>query len=172
MIFMAKKDLQRQSAEKPGFKEGLQRAAAMCGSREQCSGDIRKKLLAWGLTEADTEKALEQLREEKYLDDGRYARFYTRDKFRFNGWGPAKIQYMLRHKEVEEDVIKQALEEISEEEWQEKCLDLIRGKAGGLKDRDPYSRRGKLFRFAAGRGFDADRIHRAIGELEKGEPGD
>ena len=164
---MGKNASQGHSAEPLTYKEGLLRAAGLCSRQEQCSGVIHDKLLLWGLSEKDAEKVLKKLREEKYLDDERFARFFTRDKLRFNGWGPRKITYALRQKHLAKSIIEEALAEIEKNSWQEKCNELIRAKARGLKEKDTYSRKGKLFRFAAGRGFDPEQIYRSMEALEE-----
>ncbi len=42
---------------------------------------------SWNVSEKDEEKIILKLTEEKFLDDGRYAGFYAKDKFKFNAWG-------------------------------------------------------------------------------------
>ena len=164
---MGKNASQRRSSEPLTYKEGLTRAAALCSRQEQCSGVIQEKLLRWGLGEEDAVKVLTKLREEKYIDDKRYSRFFTRDKLRFNGWGPRKITHTLRQKHMPGNIIEEALAEIDEHSWQEKCTELVLAKAKGLKEKDAFSRKGKLFRFAAGRGFDPEQIYRSLEALER-----
>jgi regulatory protein len=147
------------------YKAALRKAAAFCSRQEQCSGDIRRKLEQWKMEREDVEKILEQLRNENFLDDGRYAKTFVRDKFRFNRWGKVKIRHMLRQKEVSEEHAGLALSEIDPEEYLDACFELAGQKAASLKDEDPFKRRGKLFRYLSGRGFEPEVIGRALENL-------
>ena len=144
------------------YKAALQRSAALCSRQEQCTSAIREKLMSWEVEPEEADRIIKLLMEEKFLDDGRYAEYYVRDKFRINGWGRIKITHMLRMKKLKEDFIERALNQIDEDAYMEACVKLIRSKAGKLSDRNAYSRKGKLYRFASSRGFEADIIHRAL----------
>jgi regulatory protein len=149
------------------YSTALQRAGKLCSSQEQCTQKIQEKLRDWNVKPGDAERIISQLKQEKFLDDKRYAVFYARDKFRFNGWGRVKIAHMLRQKGIGDGDIEQALAQIDDEAYFQACLELIRKKSAVLKDKNIFTRRGKLFRFAAGRGFETDLIHKALGITEK-----
>ncbi|MFO7669056.1 MAG: regulatory protein RecX [Bacteroidales bacterium] len=164
---MKKSGSSKPESDGEPFDRALQKAAGLCSRQEQCTSHIREKLRNWNVSGEDEDKIIHRLTEEKFLDDGRYAGFYARDKFRFNNWGRIRITYMLRQKRVGEELIENALSQIDEKQWFLACLDLIRGKAASLKDENPFNRRGKLFRYAAGYGFEPDLIYRALDMVEK-----
>lgn len=147
------------------YKVALQRAAALCSKQEQCSSHIRGKLNSWKVSDKDAEKIIGLLQEEKFLDDARYATFYVRDKYRFNGWGKIKLAVMLRQKEIPQAVIEEALSQIDQEEYRQRCESLISEKSATLKESNVFKRKGKLFRFAAQRGFESDLIHQILSYL-------
>ena len=164
--------MRKSGSSKPENKSGnfevaLQRAAGLCSRQEQCTSHIREKLRSWNVGPDDTEKIIRKLSQEKFLDDERYSGFYARDKFRFNGWGRIRIAYNLRQKGISESHIEHALAQINEEEWFQTCADLIMDKAAKLKGDSPFKRKGKLFRYAASRGFEPDLIYRALDRLEE-----
>ena len=144
------------------YKEALRRAAALCSRQEQCSSHIMEKLNHWNISEKDSQRILDLLQEEKYLDDHRYATYYTRDKFRLNGWGKVKISVMLRRKGIPESVIKEALSEIDDEDYFRACAKLILEKSATLNEQNLFAKKGKLFRHAAQRGFESELIHRIL----------
>ena len=144
------------------YDVALKRAAELCSSQEQCTSHIRQKLSSWKVSEQDAEKILHVLIKEKFLDDQRYANFYVRDKFRFNGWGKVKLTMMLRQKELPGTIIEEALNQIDPELYKQKCEHLISEKAASLKESNQFKRKGKLFRFAAQRGFESDLIHQIL----------
>lgn len=164
--------MKNSASSKPGskhtsYERALQRAAGLCSRQEQCSSNIREKLRNWNVDETDTEKIIQKLIDEKFLDDRRYAGFYAKDKHRFNNWGKIKITHSLRQKRVGEDEIENALSLIEEEDWFLSCLKSVRQKSASLKEENDFTRRGKLFKFAAGRGFEPDLIYKALDQLEK-----
>lgn len=120
------------------------------------------KLKGWQVDEADVRKIILKLQEEKFLDDRRYAGIYVRDKFRLNQWGKIKIKAMLRQKGINEVVIGEALDQIDEESYTRVCSALIHQKASSLSETDTFTRKGKLFRYASGRGFESELIHRIL----------
>ena len=147
------------------YKVALQRAAALCSSQEQCSSHIRTKLNNWKVSDEDADKIIELLKKEKFLDDARYATFYIRDKYRFNGWGRIKLTVMLRQKEIPAPLIEEALSQIDPEHYRQTCERLISDKSATLKESNPFKRKGKLFRYAAQRGFESDLIHQILSYL-------
>ena len=150
------------AGEKLEYKVALKRAAALCSKQEQCSHHIREKLKSWNVADDDAEKIIDLLKKEKFLDDQRYATFYVRDKFRFNGWGKIKLAVMLRQKGIPEVTINEALNQIDQESYFQLCHRLISEKSATLKETNLFKRKGKLFRFAAQRGFESDMIHRIL----------
>jgi regulatory protein len=150
-------------ADKPmEYEAALKRAAALCSSQEQCSSNIRQKLKRWGVSGADSEKIIQVLVREKFLDDARYASSYVRDKFRFNGWGKIKLRMMLSQKDIPGPAIEEALDQIDPELYKETCTRIITEKAATLRETDRFKRKGKLFRFAAQRGFESQLIHQIL----------
>lgn len=168
---MKKSDSSKPGAESGTYEKALQRAAGLCSRQEQCTSKIREKLKSWKVSDEEEDEIILKLTREKFLDDERYAGFYARDKFKFNGWGRIRIRHMLRQKNIREDYIKTALSQIAEEEWFISCLDLVRAKDAKLGEADHYKRKGKLLRFAAGRGFEPELAYNALEQLEKEKKG-
>ena len=93
----------------------MDRMRNLCSRREYCRTDIMKKVMtALDGDREKSEKIVETLVAEKYLDEFRYASAFARDKSSLSGWGPTKIRYMLSSKGIPGDVIERALEEIDE----------------------------------------------------------
>jgi len=148
-------------------KETYQRAALLCSRSEKCSWKIEQKLLDWGLSPDEAKPVLKKLISEKFIDDNRFSRSYVRDKFRFNNWGKIKIAYLLRAEKIPGTIIDWAIAEIEDENYLEILTKLLQEKNKTVKAVNPYERRARLFRFAQGRGFEPELIHRVIGRIEK-----
>jgi regulatory protein len=141
------------------------KAAFLCSRSEHCTSEIQEKLKLWGLSAEDSEPVIEKLKEEKYLDDERFARAYVKDKFRFNHWGKQKIAYMLRSKNISSEILELAFEEIEEEGYSDELRKILTDKEKSIKAKDKYEKRNKLMRFAMGRGFESGQIYAALKEL-------
>ncbi|MBO7069170.1 MAG: RecX family transcriptional regulator [Bacteroidaceae bacterium] len=147
------------------YEQALSRAASLCSGSEHCSTEIQKKLLLWGLSPSQTEKAIDFLKEEKYIDNSRFCRAYCLDKFRYNHWGRIKISQMLRILEMNDSDINEGLEVIPEDEYQNVLSYVLEQKNKQIKDADPYIRKGKLVRHAQSKGFEIHLIMEYVNHL-------
>ena len=143
----------------------LNKAAIYASRCEHCESEVREKLLSWGGSEEEADEIITYLIEERYIDNQRYANSYTRDKFRFNHWGKYKISMMLRSKDICNEIIEEALNQIDEEEYLEKLEQILRDKLRSLKYSSEYEKKGKLFKFAQSRGFESSTISKVIDGL-------
>ena len=143
------------------MEKALDKMRRLCSRREYCVSDIRTKLMKE--LEGDAQKveiALNKLKEERYVDDLRYATAYARDKAAISGWGTTKIRYMLSAKGVAKDVVIEALNEVDEGKASSRLEKLLENKYKSLKD-DPQWKI-KLLRFALGRGYSYDEVNDQI----------
>lgn len=143
------------NARKPITPENAYlRLATLCAQSEQAEGDLRKKLHDWGIGGNDINAIIARLKQEKYLDNDRFARAYCNDKLRFNGWGRIKIAFMLRSKGIEQGIINDALEQIDENLYLDVLDKVLTAKVMTLTSKTPEQARASLMRFAASRGFE------------------
>ena len=143
------------------FDEGLSRMAALCSVSEHCESEVREKLQKVAMPDADIQRIVDRLYDDDYLNTARYCRAFSRDKLRFAHWGRIKIQQALRMKGLPDADIRQALNDLDEElgeEYRSILEEALEQKSRTLHDEDDYTRRGKLIRFAASRGFTPDEI--------------
>lgn len=151
--------------KKPLSREAAQlRMASLCAASEQCSFDIRKKLLKI-VARQDIEPIIEFLVENKFIDDARFAGSFARDKMKFSGWGNRKIRLGLMARQIPSDIISQAIGSLDRKEYARTCLDCARNKAKYI-DIEDYDERQKLFRFLMSRGFESSLISKVIVRLK------
>ena len=141
------------------------RLTTLCARCEQAEGDLRKKLRDWDVSESDASDIIERLKQERYLDNERFAHAYCHDKLLYNGWGCIKIAYMLKSKGIEQDYIDNALNEIDEEQYQQMLDEILKSKLKTLKGKDAQQTREALLRFAASRGFEPALFFPAVSRL-------
>jgi regulatory protein len=148
------------------YKKTLDRAAKLCSTSEKSSQDMRTKMISWGLDEQEADKALAYLVEQEFIDDARFARYFVKDKLKFNKWGRIKIGYALRQKRLPDAVIEEALGEIDEARYTEILDQLIAQKIRSAGDPAVPANKAKVLRFAAQKGFSAEEIYRSLDRLK------
>lgn len=133
--------------------------AAFCSISEHCESEVRERLQKAGVSPDEADRIVDYLYDEQYLDAARYCRAFSRDRLRFAHWGRIKIQQALRLKGLPDADIRQTLEELPAEEYQSILRSILQQKRRSLPDdEDAYTLKGKLIRFATGRGFTMDEI--------------
>lgn len=151
---------------KPPTPEALRlKMADLCMRSEQCSGDIRKKLMRH-ISDAEADKIIDFLEREKFIDDVRYAKAFVHDKVNFNAWGSRKIKLALIEKRVESSVIAEAIEQIDTKAYNRACLRCAATKAKHL-DLNDFNDRQRLYRFIMSRGFESGLASRVIDYLRR-----
>jgi regulatory protein len=148
-------------------RETYAKMAQLCSRSEQCSADIRKKIVAYEIMDELVEEIISKLKVEKFLDDERYVKAYVSDKFRLNKWGKIKMRYYLKAKGLQESVIEKALLEIKEEQYKKVLISTLKEKAKTVKSGNKFDKMGQIIRFAQSRGFEPEIIHRYLVEVVK-----
>ena len=143
--------------------EALNKAAGLCTLAEYCSDDILKKLARWEIPLSEAYKILDYLKKNRYVDDSRFAVSFVRDKYRFAKWGRRKIALALYKKHLPSDIVADAFSDgIDMEEYEAVALSVLKSKARTLSEANTFEGKTKLFRFAAGRGFEPELVARII----------
>lgn len=132
----------------------MNRAAALCARSEQAPGDIAEKLTKWGLSRTDANQILQQLTEQGFINEGRFAKAFVKDRFAFNGWGRIKIAYQLKQKGISSDIIDEAMTAIDDEQYRDRLMELLRNKWRTVNGREPRAAWAAMMRFASSRGFE------------------
>lgn len=135
----------------------------LCARAERSSGDARRLMATWGVPEQDRESVLQRLKREKFIDDGRYAEAFVREKVNLSGWGEWKIRSALKHKGVAEDVINAALGQLSPKQSAQRLAERLKRKMRTVKYSSAYELRTKLIRYALSLGYAMDEV---MGEVE------
>ena len=156
---MVKKGLQ------PDPDKILKRLAGQCARSEQCRSDIVAKLYRARLTATQRDEILNYLVENRYVDDGRYARAFTNDKVRFSCWGRRKIRMALAAKRISPTLITEAFETIDPAEYEASLARATRSLAKDVDfaDREAVS---KLYRRLLARGYESNLISKALKDYQ------
>jgi len=142
--------------------DAMIRLTAKCAVSEYCRADIRKMMSRWELPEGVADKIIKRLQDERYIDEQRYAHAFVRDKFRYNHWGWIRIEQELRRRNIPQEYIDEAKEEISDDDNLEALRKIINSKRPTVKGKNEYEVNAKLFRFALSRGFSYSAINQVL----------
>lgn len=143
-------------------QQALQSLMRLCARSEKSSGDALRLMQQWQVPQAERQGVLERLVKERFIDDGRYAEAYVREKSRLSGWGARKIAMQLRQKGVSQAIIDDALRQLDSNVELPRLVDKLRRKIRTTKYTSDYELRGKLMRYALSLGFDYDIAQRAV----------
>ncbi|MDR2233176.1 MAG: RecX family transcriptional regulator [Tannerella sp.] len=147
------------------YSELLQMAASYCSMAERCISDVSRKITDAGASPETADKIIKRLVQEKFIDETRFCRSFVNDKFKFNRWGRIKISYELRGKNIQGSLIDEAIGQLDENEYETVLNGLLKDKKKSTKGKNEYDTFQKLYRFAAGRGFESSLIVKQLKKI-------
>ena len=151
--------------------EALGKLESLCARSEQCVFDLNRKMINWGIKASDRKEIIENLIENRYVDESRYARSFANDKARFSCWGPYKIRMELMKKRLMSSLISEAVKNVDPEVWKEGLLHAATVKARNLDltGEDGWENGQKLYKYLIGRGFPSAASSKAVNVMRKRE---
>ena len=153
-------------------EQALLKLTTLCTKAEHCSQEMLDKMKKWGLEEEAIARNMEFLTQKKFIDDERFARFFINDKIKYNKWGRRKVEQALWLKHIPKEISDTIFEEIEDVMYTESLLPLMKSKYKSIKAKNDYERSMKLIRFALGRGYSMDVIHKCIDKMKEEDLGD
>lgn len=127
--------------------------------REYSYWELQQKLL----TKSDNKQAiitvLDKLKNEKLLDDFRFAESYVRMRSN-RGYGPIRIQNELHHRGISDEISSETID-AKKNEWQQLAMSVRKKRFGSSIPKD-INERAKQMRFLEYRGFTHDQIRAAF----------
>jgi regulatory protein len=136
----------------------------MLGQRELSEAQVRTRLARRGCEPAAVDEALERLKRDRTLDDGRVARAAARLEAGIRHRGPARVRQRLQSMGLADDLIQaavaEAFEEVDEAALLEAALERrLHGRA--VADLDDRAR-ARLVRALVGQGFSFGAVLRKV----------
>ena len=138
--------------------DAIIKARTYCNYRERCHKELREKLYDMGLWKKDVDQVIMQMMDENLLNEERYARSYARGHFYNKKWGKYKITVELRSKQIHDWLIKDALTEIDEADYESMILKLIKQKALEVKGKT-FEKKHKISRYLLQKGYSYNEIN-------------
>lgn len=157
--------------EKPGERrtkspeQALASLMRLCARAEKCESDARRLLRGWGIGEEEASRIVERLICDRFIDDGRYAAAFVREKLRLSGWGEYKIRTALQRKRIDRALIDAALAEADRPAMGERLRRQLERKARTAKYSTQYELKTKLIRYGLSLGYDYETVVEAASGL-------
>lgn len=145
--------------------EATQRLARRMARAEMSPAAALRSLRSWGLSAETSQKVMDYLRHERYLDEERYAKAYVHDKLIFQRWGRLKLRAGLQREGIDDTIIDKTLGTIGQEQYRAILRGLLREKEQTTDAENLKDLRFRLLRFAASRGFEAELSYDVLDEI-------
>jgi regulatory protein len=130
--------------------------------REHSTKELQTKLSQKGFEQALINQVLVQLTNENYLSDRRFSECFIRSQIS-KGYGPNHIKQALSHKGIENELIREALDE-AEVDWMEQARRVFAKKfSNGSVD---LLTQQKQKRFMLYKGFESECVNRLFKDEE------
>lgn len=146
-------------------KQALESLMRLCARAERSSGDAMRLMKGWEVPAEEQAAVLKRLIDERYIDNRRYAEAFVREKGNLSAWGKYKIRTSLRRKGISEEIIAQALTQLSPTQNRERLTLRLRRKAKNTKYDTTYQLKTKLIRHGASLGFPIDEVLESVEEV-------
>lgn len=150
-----------------GLNKEIAKIRRWCAMQERCLVEAKIHALALGLSEKDSDKAIQTLVDEGFIDEERYAKIYAGSKFRNKNWGRARIIGELKARQIPSDIIKIGLSEIDEDEYRNRVVDMVKHKIAVTDRSNMMLFKHRLAKPAIAKGYEADLVHQIIDDLIK-----
>lgn len=135
-------------------EQALQKLKHYCGYQERSHHEVQQKLYDLGVWKKDHDEIIATLIENDYLNEERFVKAYARGKFRMKQWGRIRIRYELKLKKISEYLVKKAMEEIPDDEYQVTMEKLATNKYESLKSDQYMVRQKKTVDYMTGKGYE------------------
>ncbi len=147
--------------------EALIKLENYCVYRERCHKEVEQKLYELRMIPEAKEKIIMHLLEHDYLNEERFAKAFTRGKFRIKKWGKQRIIRELKYKGISKYNIDSALKEISDVDYLNAFNELAEKKFNSITESNKNKKKRKLIDYLMYRGWESHLIYDKVNELIK-----
>lgn len=156
------------TGRKYSILEAKSKLEALCAYQERCSYELCQKMIRWRLSPEDQDILLADLIANNFLSEERFAEAFVSGKVRIKRWGTTKIRMELKRRQISDYSIKKGLASIDPDEYWNNLRYLADRKWNDLhSEKNTFKRRGKVFRFLTGRGYETDLINDALDQINE-----
>jgi regulatory protein len=152
----------RPARDAPPAGDAYDAAVRYLGSRPRSVAEIKRHLRTKRFDEAAQDKAIDQLRAQRYIDDEAFARYWVEQRARFRPKGQRAIVSELMAKGVARETIDVVLGEADPDSETKRAREAIRRPMTRWLSMDEPERKRKIHQYLVARGFSYDVIEEVL----------
>ena len=145
--------------------EALIRLQGYCSYQDRCHQEVRQKLKEMRMIPEAIDTIMASLIKDDYLNESRFANSYVRGKFKIKKWGRHRLISELKKKGLSKYTIKQAMDEINNDEYIDVFHDLAEKRVKSLTDSNLLKKKKKLADYLIYRGWESHLVYDKVNEL-------
>ena len=126
-----------------------------CEYQDRSEMEVRRKMAQLLVPEEERDNLMQQLKEDQFVDDERFAESFIRGKINQKRWGRIKIRAELQQHGISATLISQKLAEAGDERYFEN----LRYLADKWRQENPDGEWPKLIRHLLTKGYTMDEIN-------------
>lgn len=145
-------------------KQLIFKLASFCAYQERCISDVYKQFNKYDMTGISYQEVIDELIEEKFINELRFAKSVARGKFNVRKWGRNKIRQYLQLKNIDKHDVTKALKEIPNDKYLEACQYLADKKMETLahKELSAFDKKQKVIASLLQKGYEFDIIKETV----------
>jgi len=136
-----------------------------CAYQERCHKEVTDKLKNMRMIPEAIDNIIVHLIQHNYLNEQRFAKAFTRGKFRIKKWGKNRIIRELKFRQISDYAIKSGLKEIELDVYHKTLQELTEKRIAQVKEKDRYKKRKKVADYLLYRGWESNLVYEKINEL-------
>ena len=159
----------RPARDAPAVGDAYDAAVRYLGSRPRSVLEIKRHLRTKRFDDVAQDKAIDQLRAQRYIDDEAFARYWVEQRLRFRPKGDRAMVSELMAKGVARETIDIVIGEADPNAETERARAAIRRPMTRWLAMEDQERKRKIHQYLAARGFGYDVIEEVIARPEADE---
>jgi regulatory protein len=142
-----------------------QKAMRYCGYQERTVKEVQEKLRGWGVEGKNEAHIIQALKEDRFLDEGRYIAAFIRGKFLGKKWGKEKLAAVLTSKGLDQVLVRQGLAMIEDADYLQRLRDVAERRRASLAEASSTEARRKLMNYLFQKGYEFDLVMQVVQEI-------
>lgn len=143
----------------------IERIRHYCAVMDRCQSQVITKLKSYGVSDTIVDEILIELKQNKYLNEERFARSFCSGKFKIKRWGRKKIAFELSKLKVPKSCVSQGMLEIDDADYMDVIKYLANKKITLLKDKNIFIRKKKVVDYLIRKGYESELVWSYVHKL-------
>src|SRR5690606_37681245 len=139
--------------------ELTKKAEQFCAYQERCHKEVVQKLYDLSANKEEIDQIIVHLIEHNFLNEGRFARSCARGKHSIKKYGKVRIIIQLKFRNISAYNIKKAMEEISDEMYQNTFAELSDRAWHSIQEKNSIKKKKKFCDFLLRKVYESDLVY-------------